>query len=99
MTNQFTRREVLKVMGAVGVAAPAVGLAAPLEAIAGSDAPSGGEYTWYNTSYRKLFFDFHSHSSAVGLASAFDAEAWAGRLQAANAQAVSLYAKCGFGWS
>ena len=30
---------------------------------------------WYDTSYRKLFFDFHSQATAVGLAAAFDAEA------------------------
>ncbi len=55
--------------------------------------------SWYATSYRKLFFDFHSHSSAAGLAADFDAEAWADRLVEANAQAVSVFTKCGFGWS
>jgi hypothetical protein len=56
-------------------------------------------HSWYDTSYRKLFFDFHSHSSAAGLAADFDAERWAERLQEANAQAVSVFTKCGFGWS
>jgi hypothetical protein len=54
---------------------------------------------WYASSYRKLFFDFHSHSSAVGLASAFDAENWAERIKDANAQAVSVFVKGGQGWS
>ncbi len=36
--------------------------------------------SWYATSYRKLFFGFHSHNSAAGLAADFDAEAWADRL-------------------
>ena len=35
----------------------------------------------------------------VGLASAFDAEAWARKVQGANAQAVSVTLKCGSGWS
>ncbi len=55
--------------------------------------------SWYDTSYRKLFFDFHSPGSAVGLASAFDAERWADRVQEANAQAVSVFAKGGYGYS
>ncbi len=55
--------------------------------------------TWYDKSYRKLFFDFHSPGTAVGLAAAFDAERWADRLVAANAQAVSVFTKCGFGYS
>ncbi|MHB9031998.1 MAG: alpha-amylase family protein [Anaerolineae bacterium] len=54
---------------------------------------------WYETSYRKLFFDFHSAGTVVGLASRFDAEQWAERIQAANAQAVSVITKCGFGYS
>jgi len=54
---------------------------------------------WYANSYRKLFFDFHSHSLAVGLASAFDADRWAQRLEKANAQAVSIFVKGGRGWS
>ncbi len=58
-----------------------------------------GKVNWYANSYRKLFFDFHSHSSAVGLASAFDAERWAQRLEEANAQAVSVFVKGGRGWS
>jgi len=55
--------------------------------------------SWYGTSYRKLFFDFHSPGTAVGLAAAFDAERWADRLVEANAQAVSVFTKCGFGYS
>jgi len=55
--------------------------------------------TWYDECYRKLFFDFHSAGTAVGLAAAFDAEQWADRLQAANVQAVSVFTKCGFGYS
>jgi hypothetical protein len=55
--------------------------------------------SWYATSYRKLFFDFHSPGTAVGLAAGFDAERWAERVQAANAQAVSVFTKCGFGYS
>jgi hypothetical protein len=55
--------------------------------------------SWYTTSYRKLFFDFHSPDAAVGLAADFDAERWADRVQAAHAQAVSVFTKCGFGYS
>ncbi len=55
--------------------------------------------SWYNTSYRKLFFDFHSPGTTAGLASAFDAEKWADRLQAAHAQAASVFTKCGYGYS
>ncbi len=55
--------------------------------------------TWYQTSYRKLFFDFHSPGSTVDLAADFDAERWAERLDEANAQAVSVFTKCGYGWS
>jgi hypothetical protein len=55
--------------------------------------------SWYATAFRKLFFDFHSQESAKGLASAFDADRWADRLAEANAQAVSVFTKCGFGWS
>ncbi len=55
--------------------------------------------SWYASSFRKLFFDFHSSEHAVGLASAFDADRWADRLVEANASAVSVFTKCGFGWS
>ena len=55
--------------------------------------------TWYDDCYRKLFFDFHSPGTTVGLAAAFDAEGWADRLVAANAQAVSVFTKCGLGYS
>ncbi len=55
--------------------------------------------SWYDTSYRKLFFDFHSPGTTEGLAAAFDAERWADRVQEANAQAVSVFTKCGYGYS
>jgi len=55
--------------------------------------------SWYDTSYRKLFFDFHSPGTAVGLARDFDGERWAQRLQEAGAQAVSVFTKCGYGYS
>ena len=55
--------------------------------------------TWYDECYRKLFFDFHSAGTAVGLAAAFDAEGWADRLVAAHAQAVSVFTKCARGYS
>ena len=55
--------------------------------------------SWYDTCYRKLFYDFHSPGATVGLASAFDAERWAERLQAANAQGVSVFTKGGYGYS
>ncbi len=55
--------------------------------------------TWYDTSYRKLFFDFHSPGATRGLATGFDAERWADRLHAAHAQAVSVFGKCGYGYS
>ena len=55
--------------------------------------------SWYGTSYRKLFFDFHSRSTVVGLAKGFDAQRWAQRLQDAHVQAVSIFVKCGAGYS
>lgn len=55
--------------------------------------------SWYDTSYRKLFFDFHSPGTTEGLASAYDAECWISRLQAAHATAVSVFTKCGYGYS
>jgi hypothetical protein len=55
--------------------------------------------SWYDTSYRKLFFDFHSPGTTEGLAADFDAAAWADRLCAAGAQAVSVFTKCGYGYS
>lgn len=60
---------------------------------------NGLDIDWYATTYRKVFFDFHSHSAAVGLARKFDAEKWAKSLLKIHAQAVSVFAKCGFGWS
>lgn len=55
--------------------------------------------TWYDTCYRKLFFDFHSPGTTVDLARDFDGERWAQRLQEAGAQAVSVFTKCGYGYS
>jgi len=55
--------------------------------------------SWYDTSYRKLFFDFHSPGTTVGLARSFDAEAWAARVQQGHAQAVSVFTKGGYGYS
>ena len=55
--------------------------------------------SWYDTSYRKLFFDFHSPGATTGLAAGFDAEGWADRLVAANAEAVSVFIKGGYGYS
>ena len=54
---------------------------------------------WYESSYRKLFFDFHSPREAIGLASGFDAERWAERLEKAHAQAVSVFIMGARGWS
>jgi len=55
--------------------------------------------SWYDKSYRKLFFDFHSSQYAKGLASGFDAERWAQRLEDAHVQAVSVFMKGARGWS
>jgi hypothetical protein len=55
--------------------------------------------SWYDTSYRKLFFDFHSPGATQGLAADYDAAAWADRLCAAGVQAVSVFTKCGYGYS
>ncbi len=55
--------------------------------------------SWYNTAYRKLFFDFHSQETVKGLASGFNAERWAEQLAEANVQAVSVFTRCTFGWS
>ena len=55
--------------------------------------------TWYDTAYRKLYFDFHSQETAVGLASAFDAERWADQVASAHAQAILVFCTCHFGWS
>jgi hypothetical protein len=55
--------------------------------------------SWYDSSYRKLFFDFHSPGTTEELAADFDAERWAARLQEAHAQAVSVFTKCGYGYS
>lgn len=55
--------------------------------------------SWYDTCYRKLFFDFHSPGTAVDLARDFDGERWAQRVLEAGAQAVSVFTKCGYGYS
>ncbi|MGC9360858.1 MAG: beta-galactosidase trimerization domain-containing protein, partial [Anaerolineae bacterium] len=55
--------------------------------------------SWYDTSFRKLFFDFHSPGATVGLAADFDAEGWADRLKEAGAEAVSVFVKGGYGYS
>ena len=55
--------------------------------------------SWYEKTYRKLFFDFHSRSQAVGLASNFNAERWAERLWKVGCEAVSVFTKGGYGWS
>lgn len=55
--------------------------------------------TWYDQCYRKLFFDFHSAGTAVGLAAAFAGERWAERLVEARAEGVSVFTKCGCGYS
>lgn len=89
MCDELTRRDVIKIAGAVAAAAP-------LMQASGELSTTGG---WYARSYRKLFFDYHSHSTSAGLASAFDAERWARQVQETNAQAVSVTAKCGRGWS
>lgn len=54
--------------------------------------------TWHDRIYRKLFFDYHNHASNWGLAENFDAEKWADQLMAADAQGVSVFAKCAQGW-
>lgn len=55
--------------------------------------------SWPGQAYRKLFFDYHNHSTALGVAAAFDAPRWADQLVAAQVQAVSVCAKCMYGWS
>jgi hypothetical protein len=54
---------------------------------------------WFESSYRNLFFDFHTHSTASDVGREFDAEAWADELVKANVQAVSTVAKCHYGWN
>jgi len=54
---------------------------------------------WWDETYRKLFFDLHSSQYAAGLASDFDAERWAERIEATGAQAVSVFMHCAYGWS
>lgn len=54
--------------------------------------------SWYERSFRKAFFDFHTHSSAVEVAKDFDADAWAEQLLKANVQAVSTIVQCKYGW-
>lgn len=54
--------------------------------------------SWYVKSFRKLFFDFHTPSTAVEVAEDFDAEAWADQLVKAHVQGVSTTVQCGYGW-
>ena len=54
--------------------------------------------TWYDSCYRKLFFDYHTQRNATEVGAQFDGAAWAETLQAAGVQAVSCIAKCGYGW-
>lgn len=53
---------------------------------------------WFADSYKNLFFDLHTHSSARGVAEGFDADAWADRIKSLGVQAVSAFAVDGFGW-
>lgn len=52
---------------------------------------------WHDQIYRKLFFDYHNHSGNWGLAENFNAGKWAEQLKAADAQGVSVFAKCAQG--
>jgi len=54
--------------------------------------------SWYESSFRKLFFDFHTHSTSVEVAKYFNAEAWAEQLSKSNVQAVSTFAQDMYGW-
>lgn len=53
---------------------------------------------WFKDSYKNLFFDFHTHSSASGVAEDFDADAWMGEVEKLGAEAVSVFAVDAFGW-
>ena len=106
MSDGITRRALLAAAGAVALPlkpAAAGAAAVPLMPAAAGAAPvplkPASASDWYASCYRKLFFDFHSHSTTAGLASAFNAEKWAQQVEAANAQAVSVCVKCGRGWS
>lgn len=59
--------------------------------------PSSSD-NWHKQTFRKLFFDYHSHSSTYDLARDFNAEQWAEQLKQANVEGVSMFAKCGQGW-
>lgn len=54
--------------------------------------------SWYDSCYRKLFFDYHTQQSATEVGSQFNGAEWAEKLQAAGVQAVSSITKCGYGW-
>ncbi len=56
------------------------------------------EDDWFLNSYRKLFFDFHTHSAVVDVAEGFDADRWADELVKSHVQAISLHTVCGYGW-
>jgi hypothetical protein len=53
---------------------------------------------WFTDSYKNLFFDFHTHSSARGVAAGFDADRWADGIAEMGVQAVSAFAVDAFGW-
>ncbi len=63
-----------------------------------SNPGSCQEKNWHETTFRKLFFDYHTHAEAWGVGRDFDAEAWAERLKNAHAEGVSVFAKCARGW-
>lgn len=73
---------------------------APLAGQSSADAQAVQEKkdNWHERIYRKLFFDYHNHQDNWGLAANFNAGNWADQLQAADAEGVSVFAKCAQGW-
>lgn len=55
--------------------------------------------SWFETTYRKLFFDFHNHESTKFLANNFRAKLWAEKLAQIGIEAASVFVKCGLGFS
>jgi len=53
---------------------------------------------WFLNTYRKLFFDYHTQSTAVEVAKGFDADWWADELVNHHVQAISLHSMCAYGW-
>lgn len=53
---------------------------------------------WFDNSYRKLFFDFHTQQSVQDVARDFDAEKWADELVKSQVQSINLHSLCFFGW-